>query len=70
MSRNQGVRRTVRKTGWVVLVFALSIPYNLAKLAAEASGFSESSAAGIGLVAIVAAGLSFFVICQELPPDQ
>ena len=69
MSKNLGFNRTVRKTGWVILVFALSIPYNLAKLAAEASGLSESSAVGIGLVAIVATGLAFLVICQEQPPD-
>jgi len=68
--RNQGSSRVVRKTGWVVLAFALSIPYNLAKLGAEASGFPETSASGIGLLATVAAAISFLVICRELPPDH
>ena len=69
MLQNQGSNRTIRKTGWVPLVFALSIPYNLAKLAAQASGASESSASGIGMLAIVAAGIVFFVITQERPSD-
>jgi hypothetical protein len=69
MFQNQGSNRILRKTGWVPLVFALSIPYNLAKLAAQASGVSESAASGIGMLAIVAAGIAFYVISQERPAD-
>jgi len=69
MLENQGPNRAIRKTGWVVLAFALSIPYNLAKLAAQASGFPESSASGIGLLAIVVSGIAFLVISQ-LPTDH
>ena len=68
MKGNERRNRGVRKSGWIVLFLALTIPYNLAKLAALASGLSESSAFGIGLAATLVASVAGSVI-HWMPGD-